>query len=86
MGPLIVNTKGDVSVQTATRGSGDRAEAAETRSRYIYIKIYSYRDGERGNFTKRTVRERESVCGLKVTFRESDALQAAALTTFTREI
>ena len=29
-------------------------------------------------------RERERECGLKVTFRESDALQAAALTTFTR--
>lgn len=61
MGPLIVNTKGDVSVQTATRGSGDRAEAAETRSRLIYINIFIQRWREGKLYKEDSERKRECV-------------------------
>ena len=53
---------------------------------YIYINIFIQRWREGKLYKEDSERERERVCGLKVTFRESDALQAAALTTFTREI
>lgn len=51
---------------------------------YIYINIFIQRWREGKLYKEDSERKRE--CGLKVTFRESDALQAAALTTFTREI
>lgn len=53
LGPLIGNTK-DESVQTAMRG---RQQQWQNRGSKIYIYIYLYTNGERGNFTKRTVRE-----------------------------
>lgn len=79
LGPQIGNTR-DESVQTAMRSRRHQWQSRGSKGRCIYIYIFRWREG------KLYKGDSERVRGLKVTFGESDALQAVAFTTFTREI
>lgn len=80
LGSQISNTR-DESVQTGMRGRKQWRRSTQAAPEDLYLFIYT--DGEKGNFTKRPVRDGVWTRG---DFREADSLQAKALTTFTRQI